>query len=182
MNSSCQLSIIVCTCNRAAFLQRCLDALIAQSVPETAYEVLVVDNNSTDETASVVARMLPRHPHLRYVREEHQGLSYARNRGMRETASPWVAYVDDDGRFSQTLSMLYIRRSQANPSMRLVGCIIQDILQANHTGSVMNMDQMRIYVHKHVQFQRVHSGSSGVSVRFGDRHLKPLAAFLLIWV
>lgn len=97
MDLSCQLSVIVCTYNRASFLQGCLDALFSQTAPGTSYEVLVVDNNSSDTTAAVVAQMKSRHPLLRYVREDQQGLSYARNRGMNETVSPWIAFVDDDG-------------------------------------------------------------------------------------
>lgn len=97
MNASCQLSVIVCTFNRAMFLRRCLEALVSQGAPTMLYEVLVVDNNSTDTTAGDVEQIMARHANVRYVREERQGLSHARNRGLKENVSPWVAYVDDDG-------------------------------------------------------------------------------------
>lgn len=97
MQSKIQLSVIVCTFNRAPFLRRCLAALVSQSAPAMSYEVLVVDNKSTDTTAEDVAQVMACHANVRYVLEDRQGLSHARNRGLRETASPWVAYVDDDG-------------------------------------------------------------------------------------
>lgn len=92
------VSVIVCTYNRAASLSRCLEHLAAQDVPPgLAWEVLVIDNNSTDETPEVVRLFAVegRVP-IRLVREERQGLCFARNRGLAESAGEIVAYLDDD--------------------------------------------------------------------------------------
>lgn len=91
------VSIVVCTYNRCEILKYCLDSLEKQSVDRSRYEVIVVDNNSTDNTKQVVEEYCDRNPNFRYVFEENQGLSHARNRGVKEANGEWVGYVDDDG-------------------------------------------------------------------------------------
>ena len=80
-------TVIVCTYNRSANLPPCLDALAKQrGVEDREWEVLVVDNNSSDDTSEVVAdleRTLP--INVRYQYEPEQGLNYARNTGIRQS-------------------------------------------------------------------------------------------------
>jgi len=92
------LSVIVCTFNRAEVLARSLGQLARQRAPAgLSWEVVVVDNNCTDHTAEVVRQfgVQGRVP-LRRVREEKQGLCHARNRGIAETNGAVIAYLDDD--------------------------------------------------------------------------------------
>jgi glycosyltransferase involved in cell wall biosynthesis len=91
-------SVIVCTYNRANNLPRCLGALARQRGAENmAWEVLVVDNNSTDDTQAMVERLARELPiAVRYARETQQGLNYARNTGVRESQGSHFSYVDDD--------------------------------------------------------------------------------------
>jgi GT2 family glycosyltransferase len=93
-----QLSVVLATYNRAHLLQGTLGALAVQEVPDSLrWEVVVVDNNSHDTTAQVVAAFsaAARIP-VRYVFEPEQGLSRARNRGIREAAGSIIAFTDDD--------------------------------------------------------------------------------------
>ena len=91
-------SVIVCTYNRARNLPRCLGALARQQGAESIrWEVLVVDNNSTDDTRDVVQRLAEELPiDVRYTHEPQQGLNYARNTGIRESRGTFFSYVDDD--------------------------------------------------------------------------------------
>jgi glycosyltransferase involved in cell wall biosynthesis len=93
------LSIIICTYNREVLLKTCLDALIAQ-FPEfsQATEVIVVDNNCADGTAEMVKRLGTKLPWLKYVKEEKQGLSNARNCGAGVARGKYLCYLDDDGK------------------------------------------------------------------------------------
>ncbi len=91
------VTVVICTFNRARYLKPCLLALSKQTAPASAFEVVVVDNNSTDQTAEVVAEFTRKHHHFRYLKETRQGLSIARNRGIVEARADWVAYIDDDG-------------------------------------------------------------------------------------
>lgn len=95
MRGEPSVAVVICTFNRCADLPAALDSVLQQH-DAPPYEVVVVDNNSTDETRAVVASRLAQHPHLRYVFEPMQGLPYARNTGIAATTSPIVAFTDDD--------------------------------------------------------------------------------------
>jgi len=92
------ISVIVCTFNRADNLPECVAHLDRQNdLTGVEWEVVIVDNNSTDDTADVVTDLQSRSAaSIRYVFEAEQGLSAARNRGIAETASPYLCFIDDD--------------------------------------------------------------------------------------
>lgn len=90
------ISVIVCTHNRADLLPYALQTLGEQSLDSNEYEVIVVDNNSTDDTRIVVEKFAHEVPNLRYCLETKTGLSHARNRGWNEARGEYVAYTDDD--------------------------------------------------------------------------------------
>lgn len=87
---------IVCTYNRAELLPDCIDALARQD--DDDFEVLVIDNNSTDETPELLRRMIGTRPRWTTVREPVPGLCVARNRGMEASTTEVVAFIDDDAR------------------------------------------------------------------------------------
>lgn len=91
-----KITVIVCTFNRSAYLPELLASLSGQTLPSSEFEVIVVDNNSSDDTKVVTRSYFGRGMNLRYVLETEQGLSAARNRGLRESRAPLVAYIDDD--------------------------------------------------------------------------------------
>jgi glycosyltransferase involved in cell wall biosynthesis len=92
------ITVIVCTYNRAETLAKTLDSLAASILPEPiSWEVLVVDNNSHDQTREVVEEFCHRYPgRFRYLFEPQQGLSHARNTGIREAQGDVLAFTDDD--------------------------------------------------------------------------------------
>ena len=92
-----EISVIVCTYNRHELLGRCIEGIAAQSADPTRFELIVVDNNSTDATPGVVEGFASRMPNVKYAFEAMQGLSRARNRGIEEAAAPAVIFLDDDG-------------------------------------------------------------------------------------
>ena len=90
-------SIIVCTYNRAQSLADTLRALRAQEVPAgLRWEVVIVDNNSRDDTRDVVARAAVEFPLLRYLFQPLQGLSHARNMGIEAARGQVLLFTDDD--------------------------------------------------------------------------------------
>lgn len=89
-------SIVICTHDRVDCLRRALDAALTEADACDA-EVLVVDNASSDDTPTLLARALRDAPRrLRVVREPTLGLSAARNRGLAEAHGPLVVFLDDD--------------------------------------------------------------------------------------
>ncbi len=92
------IDVVICTHNRAASLERCLEALARQDDVSRDWRVIVVDNNCTDRTRDVVAAFAARRdlPHTIRVEEPTPGLTAARLCGVRQSAADWVAFVDDD--------------------------------------------------------------------------------------
>ena len=94
------LSVVVCTFNRSDRLRCCLQSLTEQTMDPSRFEVIVVDNNSSDDTSQVAEEFMVTYPHFRLISESRQGLSHARNRGYREAIGEYVAYIDDDAEAS----------------------------------------------------------------------------------
>lgn len=86
----------ICTHNRAAYLGKALESLLTQTLDASRYEVLVVDNASTDDTKRVAEAARRRAPNVRYVHVPELGVSHARNASWLEARAPFVAYLDDD--------------------------------------------------------------------------------------
>ncbi|MEI6168063.1 MAG: glycosyltransferase family A protein [bacterium] len=93
------ITAIICTRDRARLLDLCLRSVLRQTLPREQYEVLVIDNGSSDDTPSVCATYAA--SGVRYVMEPVPGLSRARNTGWREAKAPVVGYLDDDGQASE---------------------------------------------------------------------------------
>lgn len=92
-----QASVIVCTYNRSGLLRMTLDALAAQQVStDISWEVIVVDNNSRDDTRDVVDNARLAFPRLRYEFQGQQGLSHARNLGIERARGVYLLFTDDD--------------------------------------------------------------------------------------
>lgn len=91
-------SVIVPVYNGAATILSCLDALVAQTVATTAYEIIVVDDGSQDETALRVQRWIDHHSTLqtRLVRQSNAGPAAARNQGARLAQAPILLFTDAD--------------------------------------------------------------------------------------
>lgn len=92
------ITVILCTYNRSESLGRALVSIAASTFSHPVeWEILVVDNNSRDQTRSVVEGFAAQYPvRVRYVFEPQQGLSHARNTGIRESRGRILAFTDDD--------------------------------------------------------------------------------------
>ena len=91
------ISVVVCTYNRAALLREALRSLFAQKAEDLSYEIIVIDNNSSDDTPATVESLESESPvPLRYFRESRQGNAYARNAGVEQSEASIIAFLDDD--------------------------------------------------------------------------------------
>jgi len=91
-NETTVLSVIVPCFNAAATLGRCLDALLEQEGSASTAQILVIDNNSTDATASIAAK----YSGVELLRESTQGAYAARNAGLRQAKGEIMAFIDPD--------------------------------------------------------------------------------------
>ena len=92
------ISVVICSYNRAAYIVQALDSLFHQTLQKEFFEVLVVDNNSIDNTQELVERFIREHPAFDcvYVTESRQGASYARNTGAALAKGRLLCFMDDD--------------------------------------------------------------------------------------
>ena len=101
------ISAIICTHNREQYLGAAIDSLLAQSMGQygaNSYEIVVVDNASTDGTADIVKSRIgeiPDRPTVQYIYESTLGLSAARNTGATAAKGEILAYLDDDAEASE---------------------------------------------------------------------------------
>jgi len=98
VNKEPAISVVICTYNRDKFIGEALNCLAKQTLHREQFEIIVVDNRSTDNTAAIVKKFISDHPELRvrYIMEPNKGLSFARNRGMQEARASIITYIDDD--------------------------------------------------------------------------------------
>lgn len=95
MNTTPLISAVLCTHNRASLLARALGALSAQTLSKDQFEVVLVDDGSTDDTAQISARFAPL-MNLRTAYQPNSGLAAAKNHGVCLSRAPIVVFLDDD--------------------------------------------------------------------------------------
>ncbi|MDE5610745.1 MAG: glycosyltransferase [Odoribacter sp.] len=93
-----EISVIICTYNRDKFIYRTLEHIACNGFPADSYEIILIDNNSTDQTATECRRFSDHFPEVNfhYFIETQQGLSFARNRGIQEAQGDILLFLDDD--------------------------------------------------------------------------------------
>ena len=97
-SKSLKISLIICTYNRDRFIGDALESLSMQTLDPSNFEIIIVNNNSTDNTENISLAFIKDHAELdcKYVVETNQGLSFARNRGIQESKYKIITYIDDD--------------------------------------------------------------------------------------
>ena len=92
------ISIIICSFNRCTSLANTIESICKMAVRSyIEWELIIVDNNSTDNTQDVVASFVSKgNKNIRYIFEKKQGGSYAKNRGISEAKGQIIAFTDDD--------------------------------------------------------------------------------------
>jgi len=117
-NSRLVISVVICTYNRAELLASALQTLCDQTIDPSQYEVIVVDNNSKDNTRVVTEEFCGSYPNIRYFLEKRQGLSHARNCGWREAKGAYVTYIDDECKVpAQWLAVAYQIIKKLSPAV-----------------------------------------------------------------
>lgn len=115
------ISVIIPTRNRASLLEKFLLSLKNQTLAIFNYEVIIVDNGSTDSTKSLVEKYIPIITNLKYIFEPNPGLHSGRHRGFLESQGEILVYGDDDiEAFPQWLETIY-HSFQENPEVAMMG-------------------------------------------------------------
>jgi len=122
-NGSQMISVIICTYNRSNSLRNTLKSLQEMSVPTNLrWELIVVDNNSKDDTREVVKDCaVTSGLNIKYVFEGKQGLSHARNRSIAEAKGDILAFTDDDCIVSGSWVQSIFKEFKADPEISVIG-------------------------------------------------------------
>jgi GT2 family glycosyltransferase len=109
-----QISCVICTYNRVGLLRRVLEAFLGQTLPRTEFEVILVDDGSSDDVGSLAAHYKTILP-LRLIRQENLGLGAAKNTGVAAAKAPIVLFMDDDDTPAPSLLAEHLRAHAAYP-------------------------------------------------------------------
>lgn len=111
------ISVIICSYNRAMYIIDALESLLHQDIDKGEYEVIVVDNNSTDDTEIVCRKFLNAHPELnvKFLTETQQGSSFARNTGASAALGMIFVFMDDDAVAEKNFISGYIKLFDTHP-------------------------------------------------------------------
>lgn len=117
-----KISVVVTTYNRANLLKKSLLSLASQTLADDEYELIVVDDGSTDETPAVI-KAIQELVSLRYVYQPNSGLASAKNHGLFCCRAPIVLFLDDDDIADQSLldQHLAAHRLHADPNIAVLG-------------------------------------------------------------
>jgi len=93
-----KFSVIICTYNRSDYLPKVLNRLKNQAFDNSGFEIILVNNNSTDNTENICLNYKKNNPELNitYFVEKNKGLSFARNKGIELAQGEWIIFLDDD--------------------------------------------------------------------------------------
>ena len=91
-----KLSIIVPVYNVADYLPKCLDSLLVQDLSQNEYEIIVVNDGSTDNSGKIAEEYSKTYSNIILINQENQGLSGARNTGIQNAKGEYVQFVDSD--------------------------------------------------------------------------------------
>lgn len=117
MHTSPRVAVIIPLFNLRNFVDDAVESALDQTLPPSEVEIVVVDDGSTDGGGEIARRHEPR---VRCIRQENRGLSAARNRGIRETRAPFLAFLDADDRMLPEKLAAQLAAFDAHPDLGLV--------------------------------------------------------------
>lgn len=141
-----KISLIVPTYNREKYLIKALSSFLNQSLSPDKYEILIVDNNSTDQTALSVRKIMESGTvPWKYLLEAKQGLHYARNRGILEAQGDIVVFGDDDIIASGTWLEAVMQEFERHPQTGICGGKIKPLWQEKPENWVYDYGSTKIH-------------------------------------
>ncbi|MDD7267806.1 MAG: glycosyltransferase family 2 protein [Lachnospiraceae bacterium] len=127
---STKVSIVIPVYNVEVWLERCLDSVLQQTYREL--EIIMVNDGATDHSEEICRRYLEQDDRLRYVYQENQGLSAARNRGQQEATGDYVIFIDSDDYIHPDMIALLVDRAESSGAEVTV-CGIMNVYQNSST-------------------------------------------------
>lgn len=118
------ISVVVPTYNGLDMLRKSLPTWFEQTLPKEEYEIIVVDNRSTDDTRQYVESLLPKQKNLIYLYESKPGATIARHVGVHKASGEYLVFADNDGLFNPECLVEILKVYYANKECEAVACRI----------------------------------------------------------
>ncbi|MBZ9577966.1 glycosyltransferase [Patescibacteria group bacterium] len=116
-----ELSIIIPAYNRKETLKRCLLSLDEQDYSKDKYEIIIVDDGSSDDIPQMIDALMQKYKNLRYIQQLHKGPACARNLGIKEAKGKIIGFTDDDCTLDRDWVKLMVESHKKNPEIITVG-------------------------------------------------------------
>ena len=123
MDRKSNLSVIICSYNREKYILDAIKSIANQTFSSERYEVIIIDNNSTDSTPAIVPEYIARNhlSNFHYFTETNQGLTFARNKGIKESNNEFVSFIDDDAIVKSNYVETILASFDQNPTINALG-------------------------------------------------------------
>ncbi len=123
-----QLSIIVPIYNVEQYIRACIESIFQQGLDERDFEVIIVNDGTKDNSLKLIEDIICRHNNIIIINQENQGLSMARNNGMKQARGEYIAFVDsDDMLIERSLPIILNKAIEDHPDL-----IIADYIKTHH--------------------------------------------------
>ena len=155
-----KLSIIVPVYNVEEYLERCILSLLEQDLPKSDYEIIVVNDGSTDNSYEIANKLAQEHDNIVLISQENKGLSGARNTGLRYVRGKYLLFVDSDDFFTPNSigKLLEIAESDA-----LDLCFFQTVFERSggihNYGEGQKFDNYKVYNGEYLVLNGMHISS-----------------------
>jgi glycosyltransferase involved in cell wall biosynthesis len=160
-----RVSVVIPAYNRAAFIEAAVETVLAQTF--TDYEVIIVDDGSQDDTATVCAHLCSRDGRVRYFYQENRGLSAARNFGIREARGEFLAFLDSDDLWEQTKLAKQVAIMETDANVGVVYCDWADFDQSGRRTPGVHPPELGFpTIYENLLYNNViHGSASAVLIR-----------------
>ncbi|PYR72050.1 MAG: hypothetical protein DMG20_00960, partial [Acidobacteria bacterium] len=118
-----KISVVIPTKNRSALLAETIDRVESQTIPGDHYEVLVIDNASTDDTRAILEQKAGIYPNLKFDFQKKPGAAATRNVGIRLANSDLILFIDDDVQAEPALLQAHLDCHIRNPNSSVIGAV-----------------------------------------------------------
>lgn len=161
-----KVTVIMPTWNRAFIIQRSIDSVLQQSYKN--FELIISDDGSSDNTEAVINKRYGNEPRINYKKNEHYGVSHARNVALRQAQGDLIAYLDSDNVWSKDYLLLMVNTFVDFPEINTLYCGIRCIDQVNKSDYILfrqyerkellerNFIDMNIFMHRTALFEKLH--------------------------
>lgn len=164
-----KVSVVLPTYNCASYVIAAVESVLQQT--STNYELIIVDDGSTDETEQVLAPYLRNYGNIRYIKQENKGHAGARNTGIRAALGDYIAFIDSDDKWLPEKLQEQVQAFEEDPEVGLVYCNVYGFGENQEVrvrGPQLTLEQLQEYsgyIFDNLYFRKIIITTTTVMIR-----------------